>query len=234
MPTRLTPWLRLTLGGLALVLLWDASGLDLAVMQHWGSAQGFALKQHPLLARWLHTRGQQAAVLFYLVLLFMVWRPLGPWRALSRRERASALLAATLSLLSISTLKHFSQTSCPWDLAIFGGPAQYVSHWAWGTGDGGGGQCFPGGHASSAFGFAAITLPFLLSPQARLHSTGRRWLAALVGVGLVFGVTQTLRGAHYPSHTLWTAWICWTVGLASYILLMRGREQGADLARNAG
>jgi membrane-associated PAP2 superfamily phosphatase len=30
----------------------------------------------------------------------------------------------------------------------------------------------------------------------------------------VFGVVQQMRGAHYMSHTLWTAWICWTVTFA--------------------
>lgn len=216
-------WAALTLALLALVLLWDASGLDVAVMRLWGTEQGFALKHHPLLSRWLHTRGQQAAVVLYIFQLIMVWRPLGPWRRLQRRERAQALIAVTLSLVTISTLKHFSLTSCPWDLDIFGGPAHHVSHWAWGTPDGGGGQCFPGGHASSAFGFLAMTLPFLQSADPRLQRTGRRWLVFLVMVGLVFGLTQTLRGAHYPSHTLWTAWICWTVGSAVYALLSARR-----------
>ena len=212
-------WALLTLGLWGLVLLWDASGLDVAVMRLWGTEQGFALKHHPLLSRWLHTRGQQAAVVFYLFLLVMVWRPLGPWRGVQQRERAHALIAVTLSLLTISTLKHFSLTSCPWDLDIFGGAAHHVSHWAWGTPDGGGGQCFPGGHASSAFGFLAMTLPFLQAAEPRLQRAGRRWLVLVMLVGLVFGLTQTLRGAHYPSHTLWTAWICWAVGSAVYGLL---------------
>jgi hypothetical protein len=30
----------------------------------------------------------------------------------------------------------------------------------------------------------------------------------------MLGVSQQLRGAHYMSHTLWTAWICWVVGFA--------------------
>jgi membrane-associated PAP2 superfamily phosphatase len=30
-------------------------------------------------------------------------------------------------------------------------------------------------------------------------------------IGFVLGVTQLLRGAHFPSHSLWTAWICWTL-----------------------
>ena len=38
--------------------------------------------------------------------------------------------------------------------------------------------------------------------------------------GLLFGGAQTLRGAHYPSHSLWTAWLCWTL---SATLLSRRR-----------
>ncbi|MBM3386550.1 MAG: phosphatase PAP2 family protein [Betaproteobacteria bacterium] len=221
MPERTRPfgWLLSSLLLLIPVLLWDASGLDLAVMRIWGTAQGFALKEQPMLSHWLHTRGQQAALGLYLLMLLMVWRPLGPWRRLPRRERAHALIAFTLSLLSISLLKRLSLTSCPWDLALFGGPAQWVSHWAWGTPDGGAGHCFPSGHASSAFGFLAMALPFLRAPDPRLQRTGRHGLVLLVVVGLVFGLTQTLRGAHYPSHTLWTAWICWSVGNAVYALL---------------
>lgn len=219
-------WTALTLALLAVVLLWDATGLDLAVMRLWGTEQGFALKQHPLLSHWLHRRGQQAAIVFYFFSLAMVWWPIGPWRAVTRRARAHALIAVTLSLLTISALKHFSLSSCPWELENFGGPARYVSHWAWGVADGGGGQCFPGGHASSAFGFLAITLPFLCASEPSLQSTGRRGLLLLTMVGLVFGLAQTLRGAHYPSHTLWTAWICWTTGSVTYHLLAK-RWSGA-------
>jgi membrane-associated PAP2 superfamily phosphatase len=47
------------------------------------------------------------------------------------------------------------------------------------------------------------------------------WLGAAVAAGLVLGVSQQLRGAHYMSHTLWTAWVCWTVGFAIDIVVTR-------------
>ena len=214
-----SPWRMVTLALLAAALLWDASGLDLTVMHLWGTAQGFALKGHPWLSKVLHTRGQQLATALFIALWVMVWRPLGPWRQLGRRQRLAAAMAVTASVVVVSTLKHFSLTSCPWDLRLFGGPAEYVSHWAWGVTDMGGGKCFPGGHASSAFGFLAACLPFVLSADSRLRRLGWRLLSAVVFVGLLFGLTQTVRGAHYPSHTFWTAWICWTVGLLVYHLL---------------
>ena len=223
-----SPWLLGTLALLAFVLLWDASGLDLRIMQLWGTAQGFPLKTHPWLSQILHNRGKQAAVLCFLLLWLLVWLPLGPWRALARRERLAAALAVTTSVMTVSLLKHFSLTSCPWDLRLFGGPADYVSHWAWGVADHGGGQCFPGGHASSAFGFLAAGLPFVLSGQHSLRRHGLRLLAGTVLVGLGFGLTQTVRGAHYPSHTLWTAWICWTVGLLVYHLTAPRKPERPD------
>jgi membrane-associated PAP2 superfamily phosphatase len=103
-------------------------------------------------------------------------------------------------------------------LQEFGGKAWYVSHWTWGTRDGGAGHCFPAGHASSALAFIALALPWLFSGQASLRRRGQ-WLLLLVLVlGLVFGLAQTLRGAHYPSHTLWTIWICWTVALVNRLV----------------
>ena len=212
------PWLMVTVALLAAVLLWDASGLDLKVMHLWGTAQGFPLKGHPWLSKVLHTRGQQASMVVYLLLWVLAWFPLGPWRTLTRRERTASALAVTASVVTISLLKHFSLTSCPWDLRLFGGPADYVSHWAWGVADMGAGKCFPGGHASSAFGFLAACLPFLFSAKAALRRQGWLLIAAIVLIGLIFGLTQTVRGAHYPSHTFWTAWICWTVGLLVYQL----------------
>ena len=213
-----TPWLMGTLCLLALVLLWDASGLDLAVMQFWGTTQGFPLQGNRWLSSLLHTRGQQVSMGVYLLMWILVWFPAGPWRAVTRRERTAAAVAVTVSVLTINVLKHFSLTSCPWDLRLFGGSAEYVSHWAWGVADMGGGKCFPGGHASAAFGFLATCLPLLNSSDRALQRHGWRLLVAIVLIGLVFGLTQTVRGAHYPSHTFWTAWICWTVGLLVYHL----------------
>jgi membrane-associated PAP2 superfamily phosphatase len=59
------------------------------------------------------------------------------------------------------------------------------------------------------------SLPFLVHSQPSLRKTGRRIFLLTSGTGLLFGLVQTLRGAHYPSHTLWTGWICWAVTLGA-------------------
>ncbi len=200
---------------------WDVAGLDLHVMSLLGDSRGFVFKNHPLLALWLHDRGKQLALVVLLVMVTWVWRPVGPWKQLSKDQRMIALIAVLASLLSVSLIKRYSLTSCPWELEIFGGVARYIPHWQWGVHDGGGGRCFPGGHASSALGLMPASLPFLVHSHAHVRKMGR-WIFLLTsGTGLLFGLVQTLRGAHYPSHTLWTAVICWTTGVMVYLGLQR-------------
>jgi len=198
--------------GLALagVMAWDASGLDLTVMGWLGNAQGFPLRNNWWLETVLHESARRAATVLYLILWAMVWRPLGVFKHFERHERLEMALGVTVALVTVSVLKHHSLTSCPWELQAFGGAASYVSHWQWVVTDGGGGRCFPGGHASSAFAYWALALPGLAAlPGSKPYQTATRLLALVLLAGVVLGTVQTLRGAHYPSHTLWTAWVCW-------------------------
>jgi membrane-associated PAP2 superfamily phosphatase len=109
----------------------------------------------------------------------------------------------------VTLLKAGNSTSCPWDLGEFGGAAHYVSHWS-GLADGGAGRCFPAGHAASGFSFVGGYFAFLrVDPQQ-----ARLWLQAACGSGLLLGLAQQWRGAHFMSHTLWTAVLCWCTALA--------------------
>ena len=39
-----------------------------------------------------------------------------------------------------------------------------------------------------------------------------KWLLAAVCLaGGAFGAAQVVRGAHFVSHVLWSAWICWVL-----------------------
>lgn len=197
-----------TLVALALLLAWDASGLDPVVMHAWGAAGGFAWRDHWLTAGLLHDGGRWLGWAGLLLLAVHAWRPWGG--TLTRAERWRWLAVTLAALLLVPVLKHGSLTSCPWDLAEFGGRAHYVSHWRWGEGDGGGGHCFPSGHAVAAFAF----LSGWFALRERHPAAARLWLAGVIALGLAYGWAQTARGAHYPSHTLWSAWLCWTLGCA--------------------
>jgi membrane-associated PAP2 superfamily phosphatase len=200
------------LGLLAALLLWDWAAVDLGLMRRFASPSGFAWREHWVTTVVLHQGGRAVGWLVLAALVWQLWRPLPFARDLPLAERRWWLASSLLCLLVIPLLKHASLTSCPWSLIEFGGTARYVSHWQWGVADGGSGGCFPSGHASAAFSFLAGYFAL----RQRHPLAAKRWLWGVVTLGLVFGAGQTWRGAHYPSHTLWTAWICLAVTLASH------------------
>lgn len=215
--------------GLAAVLAWDLTGLDLPMARWFGSATGFALREHWLFANVLHQQARMLGWLVALVLLVLWWRPVGAHRSLNVRQRGQLLITPLVATLVISLLKQASHASCPWDLNEFGGSAHPVVHWlAFVQGDGGPGHCFPAGHAVTGFGFVGGYFVFR-DHKPRL---ARCWLWAALSSGLVLGLAQQVRGAHYMSHTLWSAWL--SFGLAAGLDLMRVRLDRARLRAPSG
>lgn len=209
-------WL-LTSVCLLCLLAWDFSGLDMRVMQTIADHQGFNLRSNWWMEKVLHDKARQIAVVIYFGMLAMIWLPLWRFKQLRKVQRAEIFVGITLGLLVINVVKRYSLTSCPWDLVEFGGVARYVSHWQWGLGDGGAGKCFPGGHASSAMAFLALSLPWLTSNDSAKRRQGLHMLISVFALGVVLGGVQTLRGAHYPSHTLWTGMMCWCIALVNHM-----------------
>jgi membrane-associated PAP2 superfamily phosphatase len=204
---------------LFVLLAWDFSGGDMQMAQWWGQASGFALRDDWWMVKVMHEGTRNAGWLLLLALAAGIWRPWGSLRHLATAHRASLFLSVLCALLAVTLIKGFSKTSCPWDLQVFGGTATYISHWDLFQRDGGGGHCFPAGHASTGFAFMAAYFSLRQSgvPLARW------WLIGAVLAGLVLGISQQMRGAHFMSHTLWTAWLCWTVGWLSHLLFSRLR-----------
>ena len=201
---------------LLLTLVWDSTGWDRSVMHWWGTPQGFALQNHPLLETWLHDHVRTLGLTLYLFLWAWVLIP-HRWRAIPQAQGVWLMFWVTMNLLVISLLKNTSQTSCPWSVRDWGGIATYVSHWQWGVSDGGPGGCFPGGHASAAWAFAPWVLAAWWPVSATALARNRWWaFGVLLITALITGVTQTLRGAHYPSHTAWTALICTGLSLMAW------------------
>ncbi|MEO6018352.1 MAG: phosphatase PAP2 family protein [Polaromonas sp.] len=211
------PIARWTLASFAFLLLWDFAGLDLPMARWFGSSTGFALESHWLWRDLLHDNIRHLPWLVELALLLSIVLPFGSLRRLTRWRRAQFALTTLAALLVVSTIKIHSGTSCPWDLREFGGVARYVSHWAWGQNDGGGAGCFPAGHASAGFAFVGGFFVF----RQVLPTTAWRWFAGAMLVGLLLGFAQQVRGAHYMSHTFWTAWFCWITAAVIDALVSR-------------
>lgn len=123
------------------------------------------------------------------------------WRGPLRR---GAVYMAVIAALVV-TLKHYSPVSCPWDLLEYGGTKPDT------------GRCLPAGHPIT--GFALFGLALALS-QNRARAA-RYTLAAAVLIGFAAGAVQVARGAHFPSHVLWTAWVAWAITLALAALARR-------------
>ena len=213
---------------LACVVLWDMSGLDVP-MAHWfGNSHGFALQNDWFMVNIAHEGARKLAWVIVLGLSLMIWWPLGLLQKVPYSRRVQLVVGALLSLIVMALMKRISATSCPWDISDFGGVGHYVSHWAWGVTDGGGGHCFPAGHASA--GFAFISGYFAL--RHNLPRAARIWLAAALIAGFALGLAQQMRGAHFMSHTLWTAWLCWTASWFCDLLATRRltRQAQADAA----
>lgn len=196
----------ITVASAVIFLAWDASGLDLP-MAHWfGGLAGFPLQDNWFLTVILHDGARRVAWCLALLLCLGVWFPLGGLKRLEFTKRLQFASTTLLAVMTVSSLKLMSTTSCPYALSDFGGVAHYASHWAHlFQHDGGSGGCFPAGHASS--GFAFLGGYFVFSGSDKIAA--KKWLVGAITAGVVLGFAQQLRGAHFMSHTLWTAWICW-------------------------
>ncbi|MBW0170240.1 MAG: phosphatase PAP2 family protein [Hydrogenophaga sp.] len=207
---------------LLLLVLWEVSGLDLPLARLYGNAEGFSWRNHWLTGGLLHGGARAVALSLLAYVVLSVWLSVPLLRSVSQRGRIWMLGTILLCVTLIPLLKQVSSTSCPWSLVEFGGEARYVPHWLLGYSDGGPGGCFPAGHASSAFGFLAGW--FALRERAPLAA--KWWLILTVTAGLLLGWVQMMRGAHYLSHSLWTAWICLAVTTASFHSTRRWRVGG--------
>lgn len=195
---------------LALVLLLDLAAVDLLVADWIYEASGGAwtLRDAWLTSDVVHEGGRQLVALALLLLLALLvashWHlPLKPWR----RSLCYLLLSALLAGLAVNLLKRLTHMDCPWDLLRYGGEYPYIPLFEPHPDTFRHGACFPAGHASA--GYAWFGLFFV----ALEHLPRRRWLilGAVLGLGLVFGVAQQSRGAHFVSHDLWTLGVCWSV-----------------------
>lgn len=209
--------LTLALWPLGLLLpasLWLVGGqFDLRLAEHWYSLQGgsWALRHQPIAELWLHQGGRMASVLAWLMVLggaLLAARRDARWQRPLRYLAAAVLLSVSLVALA----KHTLVSDCPWDMQAFGGQRATLSLIDARPEGAPAGHCFPAGHASA--GYAWIALYFALAAAGAGAWTRRLGLISALAVGMLFGLTQQVRGAHFLSHDLWTLAICWWSALA--------------------
>lgn len=212
-------WYIPPLALLALLLLFEPSRLDFAVADlFYVKGLGFIGRHNDFLEDVLHDRAKQlvvavavlALVGFLLSLLPTRLRPL-------RRILGYVVLAMGLSTGAITLLKKATEIHCPWSLEQYGG----VEHFSPVLGPRAEpvekpGRCWPGGHAAA--GFALFALFFALRDRhPRSASTA---LIVALSLGTLFSLVRMAQGAHFLSHNLWTAALCWLISLGLYDWLL--------------
>jgi membrane-associated PAP2 superfamily phosphatase len=180
---------------------------------HW-QGDSWALKDHWLLEYVIHLGGRlfieimygTVAILFIATWFNKIVKPL-------RKGLLYLLVAVLLSSLIVAIVKSFTGVACPWRVERYGGWATmdfFVSN----------GKCFPAGHAGG--GYAWMALYFF----CRVYFPRWRFLGLLLGLflGVVFGVAQQLRGAHFISHDIASLAICWSVAFILYSGMWRKKK----------
>lgn len=171
-------------------------------------ADGFPLRGDWFFHGVLHNGGRTLVAAATVVLLIIA---VAGWRnpRLAARARKCAYLALSLILtVAIAGLwKDLAHQVTPWHTIGFGGRTPWpgsVAGKTWSDIIGS-----PGAHAAG--GFAWVSLYFVGASLG----TRRRWLWLAPGIllGLVFSLTQHVRGAHPPSHEFWSLAIAWSVAV---------------------
>lgn len=185
----------------------NLTGIDLVIAEKIARIEGggFYWQNSYALSHVIHKGGRNLVACLFIALILSIpvalilpqWRP--------HRKKLTYLLAATAcSMALISGFKAITTLPCPWSLLEFGGQQPWTNlsqlfslslplqH------------CFPSGHASGGYAWIALAFLFPLGGQGF-------WLGLLPGImlGLIFGIAQQLRGAHFISHDFFTLAICW-------------------------
>lgn len=182
--------------------------------QRWRGAENWWINE------FIHTGGRWA-VRLVVALALAQWIASFIDGTVERLRRPAAYLAVAIVITVgiVGLLKTVTNVDCPWDLRAFGGDFPYVHLFAERPLDLRRAHCFPAAHAGS--GYALMALYFVAYERSR-----RLALAGLVTgllVGLIFGIAQQARGAHFASHDLWSAFLAWIVCLTVYVFVFRAR-----------
>ena len=137
-------------------------------------------------------------------------------------------LAIVVTTLLVALGKKLSNVDCPRDLEHYNGNRPFVHIFSDKPNELPRGQCFPGGHSSGAF--SLLVFYFLFYPRHR--RLARLSLGLALGLGIIYAFGQWVRGAHFPSHDIWSAAVGWYVSLGLFMLYFRERLDRKKLKNN--
>lgn len=214
-------WLRHLLPalifGLLMLLIYPYTSLDTRIADLFFDVQlhQFTFKKDPFLVVWMHVGLKWLIVtvaLACLVPALLSYRLAGlkPYRL----SFMWVFAGMVISTAAVAILKHYNQHGCPWDITLYGGHLPLFGLFTTAPAGVEAGRCFPAGHPSGGFALMAFYFAFMHSkPRFSVFMLGLGLL-----MGLLMGLAQMIRGAHFLSHVLWSGWVVWTVLLMLYWL----------------
>lgn len=213
-------WLVPAGSAVVLALVLDAMNLDPWSLVPFYDPQrhAFPLRQEWFFATFLHVIGKWVVLLAAIAALlagiagWFVVR-LRPWRW----SLVYLALCAGATSGIVALLKLVTNRFPPWSLDLFGGRIPYTTLFEGTPEPFHHGRGFPAGHASGII--AWVSLWFVARSWGAQGSHG--WLFPVLSGGLLFGWTQHVRGAHFPSHNLWTLAIAWSVAVLMAMVFAR-------------
>lgn len=177
-------------------------GFDFWVSGHFFSDGKWIYRDNFFLEKILHKGGVLFSLLCLVILIF--FRIKERVDEQKRHYLNAVLISALLSILSVYLLKLETTFPCPWNSQAFLGGQPLLPYKMLFSADYPKGHCFPAGHSSGGYAFLSLYFAYTFIYGRRNFRT----LIPGVLLGVMFGITQQLRGAHFLSHDLATIIIC--------------------------
>ncbi|MEQ1600101.1 MAG: phosphatase PAP2 family protein [Methylotenera sp.] len=216
----------LLLSAYFLLFIYPKTGLDQALIAPYFdiATQSFPLKHQVFLEKFMHT-GLKYCMIF--IAITSLWAGLqaniheasgaSVFKKIignSQKQFIWLFVSMVASTSVISLLKSVSIHGCPNDLTLYGGELPLLALFEHLPAGVAAGHCFPGGHASGGFALMAFYFAFR---EAKPKFASVMLALALV-LGFSMGWAQMMRGEHFLSHNLWTAWLVWAVLVVLFTL----------------
>lgn len=222
-PTTLTEVLRLWVFGVICILILQLSGIDhllagylYEATDHWNTRYQWILRNL------LHLGGRYLVISIALFALFLSVLGQSARQKILQTLRLHQtvpnqgiyffciFLSVLLCTLIISAIKTINPITCPYKLVEFGGSLHSYTLLSFFDTSVQVGKCFPSGHASGGFSLMSLYFAATLTGQ----KVSPKLLIPGLALGILFGITQQIRGAHFVSHDIASFLICWTICLS--------------------
>ncbi|MCB1645837.1 MAG: phosphatase PAP2 family protein [Pseudomonadales bacterium] len=179
----------------SLLLIWKVTAFDTLITGWFFDpvTMSFPQARHWFWESVMHDGVKDLVIVVALATLFGIFYFRGAYRRALLFAFGSMIFTTTV----VAIIKYQSNVACPWDMAEYGGDVVA----------GAGGGCWPSGHAST--GYCLFALFFAARWLGKDYSG--RIFAGVMMLGTLLSVSQTVRGAHFLSHGMWTGVIIWTL-----------------------